>query len=112
MRPRLALVWFSSRAARRHREIWRLALVGDDGLSLGRRLADTPDADADRVHCDRDCDRRRTVPAGAHAWLDAFRLTTAGALLLGRIFSLLNIVAYVVGILVGTWLDRLVEMRR
>jgi hypothetical protein len=45
-------------------------------------------------------------------WLDAFRLTTAGALLLGRIFSLWNIVAYVLGILVGTWLDRLVETRR
>lgn len=31
-------------------------------------------------------------------WMDAFRLTTAGALLLGRVFSLLNIVAYVAGI--------------
>jgi Protein of unknown function (DUF2809) len=40
-------------------------------------------------------------------WLDAFRLTTAGALLLGRIFSLWNIVAYGVGIVVGVWLDRL-----
>lgn len=38
-------------------------------------------------------------------WLDAFRLTTAGALLLGRIFSLWNLVAYAVGIVVGTWLD-------
>jgi hypothetical protein len=45
-------------------------------------------------------------------WLDAFRLTTAGALILGRIFSLWNIVAYVVGILVGAWLDRVVELRR
>ncbi|WP_434712773.1 DUF2809 domain-containing protein [Rhizobium sp. YTUHZ045] len=33
-------------------------------------------------------------------WLDAFRLTTAGALLLGRIFSLWNIVAYAIGIAV------------
>jgi len=39
-------------------------------------------------------------------WLDAFRLTTAGALLLGRIFSLWNLVAYGVGIVVGVWLDR------
>ena len=31
-------------------------------------------------------------------WLDAFRLTTAGALLLGRIFSPWNIVAYGIGI--------------
>jgi hypothetical protein len=38
-------------------------------------------------------------------WLDAFRLTTAGALLLGRIFSLWNLVAYAVGIVVGIWLD-------
>jgi hypothetical protein len=44
--------------------------------------------------------------------LDAFRLTTAGALLLGRIFSLWNIVAYIIGVVVGVWLDRLVEMRR
>jgi hypothetical protein len=38
-------------------------------------------------------------------WLDAFRLTTAGALLLGRIFLLWNLVAYLVGIVVGIWLD-------
>lgn len=44
-------------------------------------------------------------------WLDAFRLTTAGALLLGRIFSLWNLVAYVAGIVVGVWLDRLMEER-
>ncbi|MBR0830399.1 DUF2809 domain-containing protein [Bradyrhizobium manausense] len=45
-------------------------------------------------------------------WLDAFRLTTAGALLLGRIFSLWNIAAYAIGILVGVWIDRLAAMRR
>jgi hypothetical protein len=44
-------------------------------------------------------------------WLDAFRLTTAGALLLGRIFSLWNLVAYAVGILLGVWIDRLAEKR-
>ncbi len=44
-------------------------------------------------------------------WLDAFRLTTAGALLLGRIFSLWNFVAYAVGIAFGVWIDRLVETR-
>jgi hypothetical protein len=43
--------------------------------------------------------------------LDAFRLTTAGALLLGRIFSLWNLVAYAVGILLGAWIDRLVALR-
>lgn len=43
--------------------------------------------------------------------LDSFRLTTAGALLLGRIFSLWNLVAYVVGIGVGVWIDRLVGSR-
>ncbi|MET4203209.1 DUF2809 domain-containing protein [Bradyrhizobium sp. LA6.12] len=41
-------------------------------------------------------------------WLDAFRLTTAGALLLGRIFSLWNLVAYAVGIAFGVWVDGLV----
>ncbi|WP_061028663.1 DUF2809 domain-containing protein [Bradyrhizobium sp. CCH5-F6] len=41
-------------------------------------------------------------------WLDAFRLSTAGALLLGRIFSLWNLAAYAVGILLGICIDRLV----
>jgi hypothetical protein len=40
-------------------------------------------------------------------WLDAFRLTTAGALLLGRIFSPLNLLAYGAGIIFGMLLDRL-----
>ena len=44
-------------------------------------------------------------------WLDAFRLTTAGALLLGRIFSLWNLAAYAVGIAFGVWIDRLGTMR-
>ncbi|MBZ5763041.1 DUF2809 domain-containing protein [Rhizobium sp. VS19-DR104.2] len=34
-------------------------------------------------------------------WLDAFRVTTAGALLLGRVFSVLNIAAHVCGIYAG-----------
>jgi len=38
-------------------------------------------------------------------WLDAFRLTTAGALLLGRVFSLWNIVAYAFGIAAACALD-------
>src|SRR3954469_5251058 len=45
-------------------------------------------------------------------WLDAFRLTTAGALLLGRIFSLWNLAAYAIGIAFGVWIDRLAGMRR
>jgi hypothetical protein len=40
-------------------------------------------------------------------WLDGFRLTLAGALLLGRIFSLWNMLAYGVGIVLAMWLDRL-----
>ncbi|MET4798181.1 DUF2809 domain-containing protein [Bradyrhizobium sp. LB11.1] len=43
-------------------------------------------------------------------WLDAFRLTTAGALLLGRIFSLWNLLAYAVGILLGVWIDQFATM--
>jgi uncharacterized protein DUF2809 len=39
-------------------------------------------------------------------WLDAFRLTTAGALLLGRVFSLWNMLAYGAGIVLGALLDR------
>jgi hypothetical protein len=38
-------------------------------------------------------------------WLDAFRLTLPGALLLGRIFSLWNMPAYAVGIGLGVLLD-------
>jgi Protein of unknown function (DUF2809) len=45
-------------------------------------------------------------------WLDAFRLTTAGALLLGRIFSLWNLVAYLIGIAAGIWLDGFVARNR
>jgi Protein of unknown function (DUF2809) len=39
-------------------------------------------------------------------WLDAFRLTMAGALLLGRVFSPWNILAYGFGIVFGMLLDR------
>jgi hypothetical protein len=47
-------------------------------------------------------------------WLDAFRLTLPGALLLGRVFSVWNMVAYGVGIGLGLWLDRSAgaDMRR
>ena len=40
-------------------------------------------------------------------WLDDFRLTTAGALLLGRVFSPWNMLAYGLGIALGVLLDRL-----
>jgi Protein of unknown function (DUF2809) len=40
-------------------------------------------------------------------WLDAFRLTLPGALLLGRIFSAWNMLAYGVGIIFATGLDRI-----
>jgi hypothetical protein len=40
-------------------------------------------------------------------WLDAFRLTTTGALLLGRVFSPWNMLAYGFGIAFGMLLDRL-----
>ena len=39
-------------------------------------------------------------------WLDAFRLTLAGALLLGRIFSPWDILAYGAGIVLAMLLDR------
>jgi len=45
-------------------------------------------------------------------WLDEFRLTTAGALLLGRVFSLWNILAYMAGILMAFWLDRSMRTTR
>ncbi|MEA2917024.1 MAG: hypothetical protein QOJ15_9105 [Bradyrhizobium sp.] len=38
-------------------------------------------------------------------WLDDFRLTMAGALLLGRIFSAWDMLAYGVGIVLGVLLD-------
>ena len=46
------------------------------------------------------------------AWLDEFRLTLAGALLLGRIFSIRDILAYGVGIVLAAGLDRLVAKPR
>jgi len=39
-------------------------------------------------------------------WLDAFRLTLPGALLLGRIFSAWNVLAYGAGIVLAMALDR------
>jgi hypothetical protein len=39
-------------------------------------------------------------------WLDDFRLITAGALLLGRVFSPWNMLAYAAGIMLGMVLDR------
>ena len=63
--------------------------------------------------------RRRTIAVAAMAitigveafrlyhspWLDAFRLTLPGALLLGRIFSSWNIIAYAAGIAFGVAID-------
>jgi hypothetical protein len=45
-------------------------------------------------------------------WLDDFRLTMAGALLLGRVFSPWNILAYGVGIGLGMLLDRMSALTR
>ena len=45
-------------------------------------------------------------------WLDKFRLTLAGALLLGRLFSLWNVVAYAAGIAAGAWADAAIPLRR
>lgn len=42
-------------------------------------------------------------------WLDEFRLTLAGALLLGRIFSLWNILAYLVGIAIAWRIEHRVK---
>ncbi len=39
-------------------------------------------------------------------WLDAFRFTTAGALLLGRVFSPWNMLFYAIGIAMALGLDR------
>jgi hypothetical protein len=38
-------------------------------------------------------------------WLDAFRLTLTGALLIGRIFSIWNIVSYTLGIAAAYFID-------
>lgn len=45
------------------------------------------------------------------AWLDAFRASLAGAILLGRYFSIHNIVAYWVAIAVGASMDTFVLRR-
>ncbi|MCJ2090408.1 DUF2809 domain-containing protein [Methylobacterium sp. E-005] len=44
-------------------------------------------------------------------WLDAFRLTLPGALLLGRIFSPWNLVAYAAGIRAAAWCEWLIARR-
>lgn len=45
-------------------------------------------------------------------WLDAFRLTPAGALLVGRVFSLWNILAYAVGIFLGSMIDKILGVHQ
>lgn len=45
-------------------------------------------------------------------WLDTFRITTAGALLLGRIFSPWNLVAYAIGITLAATGETLWMRRR
>lgn len=45
-------------------------------------------------------------------WLDAFRLTLAGALLIGRIFSIWNIVSYTLGIAAACSADLLIAAAR
>ncbi|WP_027172857.1 DUF2809 domain-containing protein [Methylobacterium sp. 10] len=44
-------------------------------------------------------------------WLDAFRLTLPGALLLGRIFSPWNLVAYAAGLAASALVDRWADVR-
>jgi hypothetical protein len=46
-----------------------------------------------------------------YPWLDDFRMTLAGALLLGRIFSPWNMLAYGIGIGLGVLLDRFARIR-
>jgi hypothetical protein len=52
---------------------------------------------------------RQSSPSlsGDRDWLDAFRLTLPGGLLLGRIFSAWNMLAYGVGIIFAVGLDRM-----
>lgn len=45
-------------------------------------------------------------------WLDGFRLTLPGALLLGRVFSAWDILAYAMGIAVGAAIDRMIITTR
>jgi hypothetical protein len=44
--------------------------------------------------------------------LDAFRLTLPGALLLGRIFSVWDILAYWLALCAGAWIDSCIRARR
>lgn len=45
-------------------------------------------------------------------WLDGFRRTLPGALLLGRVFSLLDLAVYAGAIAVGAFADRAMRARR
>jgi len=45
-------------------------------------------------------------------WLDAFRLTLPGSLLLGRIFSLWDLIFYALAILAGTLADHAIRSLR
>lgn len=43
--------------------------------------------------------------------LDSFRATGAGALLLGRVFSIWDIVAYLIAVALGAWVDHAIRRR-
>lgn len=45
------------------------------------------------------------------AWLDAFRATLAGRLLIGKVFALSNLLAYAAGIIFGMAIDALSKRR-
>ena len=45
------------------------------------------------------------------SWLDAFRRTTIGVLLIGRFFSWWDIACYLIGITIGAGIDRLILSR-
>jgi hypothetical protein len=107
--------------------IWRLAPLGLPAFPLkygGSILWAAMVYCLARVALPSSSIRRAAVVAGLvavavecvrlfHApWLDDFRMTLPGALLLGRIFSLWNLVAYGIGIAAAAVADHFILRRR
>lgn len=93
-------------------QIWRFDAVGTDDL-----LADLFHSRALVTHPKRARIERGRVGCRAFKlyrapWLDAFRRTLPGTLLLGRLFSARNLIAYAFAIAAGALADRAIRSRK
>ena len=99
----------AARAAQRPRQIWRIAALGADDLLDRFVCSATLAAHARRYRIERGRVVRRTVQALPYAAARRLSADLPGKLLLGRVFSPWDLVAYAVAIIAGALADRAIE---